>query len=100
MGREVELADHGCAHSMDRHAEELARSEADVRLTVLAPDHVNADAEHAHREVCYRSFGPGRPMLRIVVHYRPVPPQGTWAGEIITAHPIGRSKRGEQRRWP
>lgn len=94
------VTDHGWAHTMDRHAEELAAREADVRLTVLASDHGNADAEHAHREVCYRSFGLGRPMLRVVIHYRPVPPRGTWAGEIITAHPTGRSKRGEQRLWP
>lgn len=99
-GRRVRLTDDGWAHILERHADEMTGREADVLRTVEAPDLVNADVAHAHREVCYRSFGPGRPMLRVVVHYRPIPPQGTWSGEVITAHPTFRSKRGEPRRWP
>lgn len=100
IGRRVRLTDDDWAHIMDRHADEMTGREADVRLAVETPDHIHAAAEHAHREVFYRSFGPERPMLRVVVHYRPVPPQGTWSGHVITAHPTFRSKRGEQPRWP
>lgn len=100
MGREVELTDHGWGHIMERHADDLAGHEAEVRLTGAAPDRINIDADHARREIYYRAFGTGRRMLRVVVNYRPVPPQGTWVGDVVTAHPTFRHKRGEQHRWP
>jgi hypothetical protein len=34
----------------------------------------------------------GQGFLKVVVQYRPVPPQGTWAGEVITAY------RGKKRK--
>lgn len=99
-GRPVELAEAGWSHIIEHHRDDMAERESDIRLAVEAPDHVNADVDYAQREVCYRSLGRGRRFVRVVIHYQPVSPQGSWRGRIITAHLTFREKRGEVRLWP
>ena len=98
MGREVELTDTGWAHILAERGE-ASPSAAEVRAAVEAPDFVNADAVYAHRENHYRRFGAGGRYLKVVVQYRPVPPQGTWAGDVVTTYPTNRVKRKERRLW-
>ena len=100
-GREVVLTEARWAHILREH-NELAGRRAEIRATVELPEFVSADADNAHRENHYRRLGPNEPFLKVVVHYRPVPPQGTWEGEVITAHQVGtrRVKRREQQLWP
>ena len=38
--------------------------------------------------------------MKVVVNYRPVPPQGTWEGEVITAYHARRPKSKEAQLWP
>jgi hypothetical protein len=48
-----------------------------------------------HREIHYRRVASGQGFLKVVVQYRPVPPQGTWAGEVITAYRVKKRKSRE-----
>ncbi len=73
---------------------------AEVRVAVEDPDRVTRDVDFSQRECFYRTWLPGRLMLMVVVHYRPVPPQGTWLGSVITAYSVGLVKRQEVQRWP
>jgi hypothetical protein len=60
----------------------------EVRNAVERPDVVTQDRVYHRRENHYRVTQSQPPLLKVVVHYRPVPPQGTWAGEVITAFPV------------
>lgn len=83
LGREVALTEGGWAHILDGHDELVDRVD-DVRAAVEQADFIDHDARYAPREV----------------HSRPVPPQGTWAGTVVTAYVVGKPKPGEKSRWP
>ncbi len=99
LGREVILTEARLAHIRDGHPDMASRI-ADARATVDPPERVNRDATRPHREVSYRRTSSGRHWLRVVVHYRPVPPQGTWAGTVITAHFVKAVPTKEAPLWP
>ena len=67
----------------------------EVRISIEQPDYVTRDPRYHHREIHYRRTPSGKGWIRVVVEYRPVPPQGTWAGEIITAYRVERRKGKE-----
>jgi len=97
-GRTVTLTEADWAHILDEHREMVGR-DPDIHRTVERPNFVTRDATHAHGENSYLRVAPGPLYLKVVVRYRPVPPQGTWAGRIITAYPTKQVK-GEQHLWP
>lgn len=99
LGREVALTEAALAHILDRHPRMAARL-FEIRETVESPRQVTRDATRQHREIAYRRPSPNRSDLRVVIHYRPVPPQGTWVGRIITAHPAERIDPKEEPLWP
>ena len=67
----------------------------DVRAAIEHPDFVAQDVRFHHREAHYRQLASGQGFLKVVVQYRPVPPQGTWAGEVITAYRVKKRKSRE-----
>lgn len=99
LGREVVLTEAGLAHILAKHGDLVGRLD-DIRATIEAPDFVNRDARHAYRENHYRRPAPGEPRIKVVVHYRPLPPQGTWRGEVITAHQARQIGAREEQLWP
>ena len=98
-GREVVLTEAGRAHILAGHAD-MARRLGDVRAAVAVPEVATRDAVFAHRENHYRRTTSTRRWLKVVVHYRPVPPQGTWAGRVVTAYHTGTIPQKEQNLWP
>lgn len=58
-GRGVSLTDAGWNHIVVERKGN-APSPAEIRAAVEAPDFVNADADHDHRENHYRRLGTGR----------------------------------------
>jgi hypothetical protein len=86
-------------HIRARH-DEFADRLDDIRSTVERPDFVTRDRLRDHRECFYREETPGEGLIKVVVHYRPIPPQGTWTGEIITAFPVGLYRFKEVKLWP
>ncbi len=69
-------------------------------MVIEDPDRVTGDADFTQREEFYRSTGPDQWDLKVVVHYRPVPPQGTCEGGVVTAHPTKRVDATEVPRRP
>jgi hypothetical protein len=67
----------------------------EVRTAIERPDFVTRDARYRHREIYYRRVAPGPGLLKVVVQYRPVPPQGAWVGEVITAYRVRKRKSRE-----
>jgi hypothetical protein len=99
FGRVVRLTEEGWSHIVtDR--KRATPSIGEVRAAVEAPTRVTVDAKFAQRECYYRGQDQSRLFLKVVVHYRPVPPQGTWEGTIITAFFVGSVPRREAHRWP
>ena len=96
-GRTVSLTPAGWTHIVDGHGE-MAGREVRVLAAVERPDLVTRDADYPRRECHYRRVSPRR-YLRVVVNYRPVPPD-EWAGEVVTAHYRQDVKRGEHPLWP
>ena len=86
-GREVVLTSARLAHILSRHADMANRLE-EVRAPVEHPDFVTRDVGYRQRLIYYRRTPSRQGWIRVVVNYRPVPPQGTWAGEIITAYRV------------
>lgn len=72
LGREVILTTVGRDHIGDRHRQVADRLD-EVRSAVEHPDFVT---------------------------YRPVPPQGTWVGEVVTAYRVEERDEQEAQRWP
>jgi hypothetical protein len=72
----------------------------DVRTAREHPPFIARDAIYSRRENCYlrTTYEPG--WIKVVVNYRPLPPQGIWIGEIITAYPIRRPEPQETPLWP
>jgi len=88
-GREVVLTEAALAHILARHPQ-MAGPLFEIQSAVGRPDRVTRDPTRHHREIAYRRPSPNHSRLRVVIHYRPVLPQGTWVGDIITAHPTER----------
>jgi hypothetical protein len=86
-GREVVLTPARRDHILKRHADMADRLD-DVRVAVENPDHVTRDTGYHHRQNHFRRTPSGQGWIKIVVEYRPIPPQGTWADEIITAYRV------------
>src|SRR6188472_1528268 len=84
--REVVLTSAGLDHILERH-DEIADRLDEIRMSIEQPDFVTRDARSHHRENHYRRVASGQGLLK-VVQYRPVPPQGTWVGEVITAYRV------------
>jgi hypothetical protein len=70
----------------------------DVRTAIEQPTVVTRDLEYRHRENHYRRFSSERDWIKVVVQYRPIPPEGTWEGTIITAYPVKRPDPREELR--
>lgn len=98
-GREVALTEATATHILERRPAMVGRWD-EVKRTVEDPEFVRRDRRISAREVFYRRTAPGRARLRVVVHCRPVPPQGTWRGEVVTAHPAERTAANEEPLWP
>ena len=98
-GREVVLPEARIRHILDRRPR-MADRLGEFRPTVEALDLVTRDSQYARRENHYRRPAPDRSYLKVVVQYLPVPPQGTSAGDVITAHPIERIDAKEEQLWP
>jgi hypothetical protein len=90
---------HRRDHIISEQAE-LAYFMDAVRIRGERPDLVRRDRQYAHRDNHYRRASPDRLWKKVVVNYRPVPPQGTWEGEIITAHYIDSPASKEVKLWP
>ena len=101
FGRELVLTDVGWGHIVAKRKGEPPAPD-EIREAVESPDFVTVDATYPRRENSYRSRRPGRGgrFLKVVVRFQPVPPDGTWAEEVITAYPAQRIKPGEDQRWP
>ena len=101
FGREVALTDAGWNHIVAER-QGAPPTPDEIREAGESPDGVTADATFPRRENFYRSrqTGRGGRFLKVVVRFQPVPPDGTWAGEVITAHPARRIKPGEDQLWP
>jgi hypothetical protein len=69
----------------------------DIRTAIEQPDFVTRDWKYRHRENFYRRTASGRRYLKVVVNYRPVPPQGTWIGEVITSYCPNQPDEREER---
>ncbi len=98
FGRAVSLSEERWNHIVAARGRQGPSLDA-IREAIETAAEITFDADYAHRECFYsnRSLGAS---LKVVVQYRPVPPQGAWAGTVITAHPARAVKRRETRRWP
>lgn len=83
LGRAVVLTAERRAHILNRH-EDMANHLDAIRQAIESPEVVTRDRQYAHREIAYRRED--GLYLKVAVHYRPVPPQGTWVGVVRTAH--------------
>jgi hypothetical protein len=99
LGRVVILTPAGLDHIRVRHGKFANRMD-EVRGVVEHPGFVTRDRHHAHRECFYRRELSGSGFIKVVVHYRPAPPQGTWEGEVITAYHDESPEPKEVALWP
>ena len=99
QGRVVVFTLKGRDHIIQRRPRMTGRL-GDVRTAIEHPTRIARDAIYPRRENHYlrTGFDPG--WIKVVVNYRPVPPQGTWFGEIITAYPVRRPEPEETPLWP
>ena len=98
-GREVVFAVAGQDHILNKH-DDMAEFMGDVRLAIEHPDFVARDARYPRRENHYRRIPTTGNWIKVVVKYRPVTPQGTWEGEVVTAYHVPRPKSKEAKLWP
>jgi hypothetical protein len=94
-GREVVLTSARLDHILRRHDDMSSRLD-EVRTTIEQPDLVTRDVEYRHRENHYGRSLFDQPWIKVAVQHRPIPPQGTWAGDIITAYPVRRRDPKEE----
>jgi hypothetical protein len=94
-GREVVLTSAGLNHILRQHNDMPSRLD-EVRSTIEQPELVTRDVEYRHRENHYGRSSFDQLWIKVVVQYRPVPPQATWAGEVITAYPVKRRDPKEE----
>ena len=99
LGRVVALTEENLRHIRERRPRMVDRLD-EVKLTIEQSEFVRRDVAIASREVFYARSTVGRARMRVIVPYRPVPPQGTWRGEVITAHPNQRPRLTEDPLWP
>jgi hypothetical protein len=99
LGRAVVLTPAGRDHIRVRHPD-FANRIGEINAVVEHPDFVNRDRIHTHRECFYQREGSNSGYIKTVVHYRPVAPQGTWEGEIITAYHVEEAEVEETKLWP
>ncbi len=78
----------------------MASRLGEVRAAIEHPTLIARDAVHPRRENHYLRTVAEPGWLTVVVNYRPIPPQGTWFGEIITAYPVRRPEPEEKPLWP
>jgi hypothetical protein len=93
------LTERSLAHLRDKHPEELARLHQ-ARAAIERPDLATRPADYPQRVCYYRAIPGSRLRTKVVVHYRPVAPQGTWIGEVITAYRTDHVGRQEMHLWP
>ncbi len=94
VGREVVFTTARLDHVLQDH-DEMADRLDEVRTTIEQPDLLARDGDYRHRENHYRRASSERNWIK-VVQYRPVPPQGTWAGEVIIAYRVKRPDPQEE----
>lgn len=99
FGRRAKLTQEEWTHIVADHTGWTPTAE-EVRQAVEKPTCVTFDADIPNRECFYRDIGRERLQLKVVVHYRPVPPQGTWDGTVVTAYFTRKVKPKEVSRWP
>ena len=99
LGRVVILSPTGLDHIQVRH-DELSGRMGEIRAAVEHPDFVTRDRQRDHRECFYCRTPSGPEFIEVVIYYRPVPPQGTWEGEIITAYHVDEPEPKEAALWP
>ena len=99
LGREVVFTTDRHDHVLQRHGDMADRLD-EIRATVERPDFVTCDRGYPRREIHYRYTPSGQGFIRVVVNYRPVPPQGTWAGEVITGFRVEERNFEEVQLWP
>ena len=87
-GRDALFTEASRDHILQRRRD-LATHLSDIRAAISRPAVVTRDLKYTRREChyAYTSSPPG--MIKVVVQYRPVPPQGRWVGEVVTAYPLG-----------
>jgi hypothetical protein len=72
-------------HILQRRRD-LATNLSEIREAISRPAVVTRDLKYARRE-CHYGFTSSPPgMIKVVDQYRPVPPQGRWVGEVVTAY--------------
>jgi hypothetical protein len=94
-GREVIFTPKSREHILRRHDDIAARLD-EIRGAIARPDLVTRDIKYRHRENHYRRTPSGLGWFKVVVQYRPVPPQGTWIGEVITAYRVDQRDLNEE----
>ena len=99
-GRKIVLtAERWADHVVERHPE-LGANLLAVRLAPTDPTTVRSDTKSAIRENYYRLAALPKPYdhlsLKVCVEFRP----SESVGEVITAYPMARLRRGEMQRWP
>jgi hypothetical protein len=99
LGREVICTTDSHNHILGKHDVMADRLDA-IRPAIEQPSYITRDADYPHRENYYRRTPSGRRFIKVVVEYRPVPPQGTWTSEVITAYLSRKIKRKEAQLWP
>lgn len=99
LNREVIFDTADRDHILAEH-DEMADRLHMIREAIEDPEFVNRDVQYRRRENYYRWLPTEERWLKVVVNFRPVPPQGTWAGEVITAYPVKRPKAREERLYP
>ncbi len=99
LGRLVVLSDAGWQHIYRRHGDTVEDPEM-VKAVIQGAERIVADAVYPHRSIHVAALGnPSLPM-RVVVHYRPEPPDGTWIGDVVTAFRGRPPKDGGRTQWP
>lgn len=99
LGRSVVLTASGWSHIRDRHGDTID-SAGMVGVAIEQADEIVRDAGYLHREIHMAELGKPELPVRVVVHFRPVPPDGTWVGEVVTAFRGRPLKAGGNRQWP
>lgn len=98
-GREVAFTQSAHDHILDEH-DDMADKLDDVRIAIERPDLVTRDVRYGRRENHYWRIPTTGRWIKVVINYRPVPPQGTWEGEVITAYRVPRPNPKEAKLWP
>lgn len=99
LGRMTVLDRSRREHVLVRHRQLTGRLH-EVRQAVENPSLVTRDLRFRHWENYYAPSTVETGQIKVVVHYRPVAPQGTWLGDVITAYPVREPNPREERLYP